>query len=433
MVHLPKSGSRPRWWLAVGCVLVLMASGGMAQPALERAVPTGPVHLVIRPQSTTVRESMRADFRPPASTILLPDLPTGLDASTLRIMDRRREITLREIQPIGPVKSGPQRPMVFTPDNELATVTFSPESRAAVSVSGWQGRFEGNVAGSRTLEFVYRMTGVVWRAHYDVLVRGQLAEVTNPVSMDVKGWIEVDNPSGRSFTNVNLIVIGSGDSGAEVDVKSPGLLDLDDDSALADLWRELPGEPAVPYRYNVGQGLALPDGRSTLFSYVDVVRRQVLPLLVVRGGDIPTDTRLRGVEASLFITFPSEKDLPPGRAMIHVGQRNALFQEAWFKHTPARSEILIDMGKEPGVRTRRITRERTDRVDGGYEQVFELRIENNLSHPVPVHVDEAPLPNRTWTLLRASLPYDALDRRLLFKPVAPAKSETVIQYTLRVM
>jgi hypothetical protein len=217
------------------------------------------------------------------------------------------------------------------------------------------------------------------------------------------------------------------------------LLDLDEDSALSDLWRFFPPEPPVSLVYPLPDPVDVTGESPVLISLVSVKRKPVERTLLVRAEELPSDTRSVGARPSQLIRFANAADygrdraVPPGRALIHVGnQRSALHQEAWFKHTPAGGEIRIDMGKVDAIRARRLDRGRSQMIGGGYEQVFEIHVENLSDAEVPVWVDENPPVPHAWTLLRANQPYRTVGRRFVFSPAVPARSVLVIQYTLRV-
>ncbi len=90
------------------------------------------------------------------------------------------------------------------------------------------------------------------------------------------------------------------------------------------------------------------------------------------------------------------------------------------------------MGKISGINAWRIDRGRSALVGGGYEQVYELRIENLLDKAVSPIVDEQPPTTLAWSVIKANESFEQLDRRLVFRPSIKPKSTAVIQYTLRV-
>lgn len=411
------------------------ASGATPAPAPVNAINEGEVRMVIRPDAATVRETFRAPVGSPRAVVRFPQLPSDVDPSSIMLIDRRRALQLVAWQREGLATNLRSGVSMNTNDVHIHLRPAASSDWPVISAT-----FDNAEPGEKRFDLVYQMTGLVWQASYDVLIRGSLTGKTESISVDVDGMIEVSNGSTRTFSNVTLWVIGPDTLGQAPLEKPPGILELSEDNPMGELWRHQAPEPLAPNRYEVGRNLTIQAGRSTMFSYVAVNRRPVEQRLLIRAEDIPTDTRGPGGQPSLFILLQNKRDYaagraaPPGPAAIHVGSRSAaIYQKAWFKHTPVDGEISIDMGRAEGVQVRRVTRSRTERADGGYEQIIELRISNTQDDPVRIVIDEAPPVSYTWTVLRASLGYDGLNRRMIFATEVSPHAERVINYTVRVM
>lgn len=413
-----------------GWFLVAIAMG---QPVVD-AGHDGPVYITIRPEGATVRESVRAEFPGTEAVLRFAEIPVEAEPSSFIVRDRRREVRLLDWWTAGVTDRG-----MPVAERKGSAVALDFTREPAVAGPGWSARMQAAGAGRTSFDLIYRMTGLSWRVYYDVLVRGNPAGMTNPVAIDVEGWVEIDNRTARNFSNVHLVVTGPDTLGRVEPVKPPGFLELDEDNPMSDVWRFQPPDPLMPHRYVINKGLSLPAGRVTTIPYVQVARRPVERRLLIRAENIPTDTRQRGASPSMLLALENNREYaggraaPPGRAAIHLGSRATMFQEAWFKHTPARAEILIDMGVVPGVHVRRVTRGRIERVDGGYEQVYEIRIENTLDQSLQLVIDETPPFVQNWTLLRATQSHEMRDRRIIFTPTIRPRGEAVFQYTLRIL
>lgn len=414
-------------------ILLIFCSHAAAQ--IMEAVQAGATYMTIGPLQSVVRETMEVTMTGSVSTVRFGRFPAEADASSLMLKDKRGGMRLVEWRL-------PRDPLLVSnlhsvADGQAVRIDFQT---GQISDRGkLEATIESRLPGSRRFDLIYYMTGLSWKVTYDVLVRGDLNSVTNPMSVDVDGWLEINNRSLVSYSNVQLTVIGPDTLGLDfVRKKAPGILELDDDSPLADLWRFLPVEPKASSVYPVGTAVNIPAAQTVSISLVSVVRKPVERNLVLRAEEVPTDSRTSYARPSQIITFQNAADyggdraVPPGKALIHVGnQRTSLQQEAWFKHTPAEGEIRIDMGKVDGIRARRVDRGRVEVVGGGYEQVYELRIENLLNQRVRVLLDEQPPLGLTWTVLRSSQPYDIRDQRLIYHPYIEPNSNLVIQYTVR--
>ncbi len=409
------------------------AAGANAAPVVE-AVPAGELIILLEQQRAVIRESISVMIPEAGAVVQVPFFPAEADPSSLSILDRRREVRLLEWRlPPSPGRGG----MKAATAGRLVKVDLDPVP--SWPSSGVELSLQSASAGSKRFDIVYIITGLSWKVTYDVLLRGDLRDITSPMSIDVEGWVEISNSTQRSFRDARVVLVGADTLGYAPEPKEPGFLDLDENTPLADMWRYQKREPQAAHFYSMDGRITLPAGETKLDSLVSVTRKPVDRIFVLRAEDIPTDTQSQFAMPQQIIQFKNAADyggnraVPPGRAMIHVGsQRSALYQQAWFKHTPAQGDISLDMGKLPGIRARRVDRGRREMAGGYLEHVFELRIDNTFDKPVQVIVDEQPPLSLSWSPLRANQPYEQRDRRLVFNPKINAKTEVTIQYTLRV-
>lgn len=419
--------------MAFWLVAVWRLTGPLCAAPVLDAVATGPVSMILYETMAVVRETITVNIPGTSAVVRMAEFPSAADASSLSVVGRRGDVQLQEWRL--PVTGGPSlRPEV---NGRQVKVALKP---APASVdAGIELVLETVLPGEKKIDLVYVMTGITWRVTYDVLLRGDLRDITSPMSIDVEGWIELSNSTTRTFRQARLSLIGTDTLGESPEPKEPGFLDLDDNTPLADMWRFQLPEPRPSHIYPFEGVIDLPAHRTTLVSLLSVTRKPVDRILVLRAEEIPTDTRSRYATPSQVIRFENAADyggnrsVPPGTALIHLGnQRSSLHQKAWFKHTLAQGEIRLDMGKLEGIRARRIDRGRHTIAGGYMEQAFELRIENTFDKPVSLIIDEQPPTTLTWTPIRSNHPYERRDRRLIYKPTVEANAELVIQYTLRV-
>lgn len=416
-------------------LVVLAALCSVELRAANTAVPVGIINMTIAETRVVVRETYDIQIASTSDVVLFDQIPVEADASSLMLLDSRGDVKMTGWkQPPDPLMSPAMKAVPSGRGVKIDMGVVDPRSFGPV-----EANVEASVPGSRRVDLVYCMTGINWEVTYDVLVRGDLASVTNPMSVDVDGWIRIDNKTLHTFSNANITVIGPDTMGEVEAPKEHGILELDDGSPLADMWRRLPPEPRVSRYYSLKAPVTLPAAQAVSVSLVAVSRKPVVRQLVLHAEEVPTDSRNSYAVPSQVITFKNGEDyggnraVPPGRALIHVGnQRSTLQQEAWFQHTPAQGNISINLGKVDGVRSRRIHRERTPVIGGGaFDQMYEVRLENRLDQALTIMMDEQPPLAISWTVVRANQPYDLVNHRLLFNPLIKANSDSVIQYTIR--
>jgi len=421
------------------CVAVVLLTAGLvaatsAAPVIE-AQAVGSIMLAVRDDGVTVRESYRVTLSPTSHIVRVPGIPLEADLSSLRLMDRRGDARLENWWRTG----GADRRSGLSATVKGESVQLTRTDREPGRPGEVEIQLRVAAGGERTFDLVYAMTGITWKAGYDVLLRGELGNVTNVMSVDVDGWIELVNHTARSFSNALVSIVGEDRLGRTTPVKPPGFLVLDEDSPLSDLWLYQPPEKGTPHVYALPGRIDVPAADGLHLSHVAARRKPVDRIFLVRAEEIPTDARGVFAHPSQLIQFNNAADygggraVPPGSALIYLGsQRSVLHQRAWFKHTPAQGDIRMDMGKLEGVTVRRIDRGRRTVPGQGVEQTMELRVENTLDQSLRLIIDEQPPINLAWTLLRSSHAHERTDRRLVFQPLLEPRSEVVIQYTMRV-
>lgn len=419
------------------CAAIMLLAGLCGHSTRAFAVSansTGSPRIMISEDRALVRESFEVMVVEPLIKISIPNFPDFADPSTVQALDPGRILSL--LSWTMPSQKPASRMSVDAAGRSIL-VNFDADQPSSPDES-LVLEMQAVMTGLRRFDLVYVMTGLQWKTTYDVLLRGDLRKINSPMSVDVEGWVVIHNASNRRFSNAVVSIVGADYEGEALPVKEPGFLDLDEDSPLADLWRFQPPLKRPANIYTLANPVTMLDRMDAMISLVSVARKPVSRILFFRPDDIPTSVRGRtGAYPSQIIQFQNTRDygggrsVPAGPALIHLGSmRTALFQEAWFKHTPAQGAIRIDMGKFPGITARRVDRGRVPRVGGGFEQRYEIIIDNHLEEEVSVWLPEHPPTTLAWSVLRSNTPYELVDRRLMFQPVVKPKSETIIQYTL---
>jgi hypothetical protein len=292
------------------------------------------------------------------------------------------------------------------------------------------------VEGKRSLELVYRVGDLRWESYYQVLVRGAEEE---KLSVDFSGRVRIENRTSRSFSNALLRLIGPGTVREPEAAPDPGFLILAEDSPLADKWRPQPADPEPQYVYRVPRRVNLAGGTEMEVALVSATRTPAKPRYTMSSDAIPLSAKGQGRPLKKSIVFQNSSAhglgwvLPPGPVDVFLGgMRQYVLPGARIPYTPINGEIRIDMGQSPEVVGFRRSVKQTDVVDGSYEQVYELVLENQGGTPVVVEVVEKPPPVLEWNVISANASYTERSQRLHFKPTVKAKNERRIQYTIRV-
>lgn len=425
--------ARPAVWLLAGLLL-------RPPPAVAEA--DGGAMITIGPEWSVVREMREVDFSGGERDLLL-DLPAQADLASLNISGTRSPVRLLSwtLAPAAPSRAPAGGPALRAgPEGygwDAAAVAPPAEGLQQVRC-----RLASSPGRTREVEVFYRTRGMAWRCNYEITVRGDISNYLEPIALDIDGRITVSNGTGRAFPEARLELVGEDPAPAgplDRARAAPGLLLLDDDSPLADLWRHQLAPDRVPYVYALPASVSLPARGSTSAHLVTARRKPAERLYAMNSDDFELGASGPWRALRRFLTFRNDASfglgppLPPGPALIYMGAvRGALYQRAWIGHTAAQGEIRIDLGPAPGVTGVRRSQGRTLSAAGFTEESVDLQLANALPSAVLVEIVERPPVPLAWDVTRSSRPYDMRARRLHYRVQLEARSETAISYTVRV-
>ena len=387
-----------------------------------------------------VRESRSMDMVEGEQEVVLDRIPPEADLSSLTLRSRRVPLQLMEWSREGQTNASPRAisvvgdQAIWRPADERAERAQEPGGR----------RVRGRVYSPLTwknirLELSYIVRGPTWDARYQAMVRGEQAEEKEPVSVDFAGSVTISNPTSASWQDASIQVVGEPGPDVWVPQNDPGILMVDEDSPLADLWRRHAPESAVPHAYALPGRVSVSPQSSTSVLLVRTTRTPASRLYVMGAEDVPFGTASDGYPLRKFIVIRNSAAnrmgiaLPPGRVGIYVGaSRNRYLQEAWQARADVNDEIRIDLGAAEDVTGLRRSLGRGAAIGGYYEESFGLKVMNRRDSSVLVEILEKPPLILEWAVVRTSLPNRGTGRSLEFLVEARPGREVQVEYQLRV-
>lgn len=401
----------------------------------------GDVALTIGPSWTVVREVRAIDFSSTEQDVVL-DLPIEADLSTLAVTGERGSVRLVSWERVraGRLPEPPSR-VSLVPVGDGFAVRDARGETARPAAGRVRCRLATTLARKRNVVVQYQVGGLSWRAQYEATIRGDIANHLEALSLDMDARVIVSNGTSTVFPRARVALVGEdrpAPARAAQTGRAPGFLLLDDDSALADLWREPEPRPSVPHRYELPDRLTLAAAGETAARLASVRRKPAERLYFMDSADFAVDAQGPWRPLTRYLTFRNDSDyglgraLPPGPALIYLsGPRGALYQRALIGHTPANAEIRIDLGRSGGVTATRRSQGRRVSTVGFNEETVEIQLANVLPSAVFVEVIERPPVPLAWDVTRSSRPYELVARRLRYNLQMDARSETMITYTVR--
>lgn len=360
--------------------------------------------LVIGPAWSAVAQRFTVAFSNTTQTLEWADLPAEADVSSLHL-----------VAPNSPV-------------NLLAWQRRNGLVHAEVST---------DLPRERTFDRICAVTGLSWRASYQLVVRGDLEHEDAPVSVDIDGRMTIRNDSSGCWSNVQVTVVGTSSRPVPV-VRESGFLDLAEDSAMAELW--LPGTAAAEplFNYRMDRRVTVRPREERSFTFVSVERRPGERRYRMTSAEVPLETPPPGRPLLRYIAVRNDTaqglghDLPPGSAQAFIGTvRAALGEEAWLERTPAGGELRIDFGAASAVLGRRRSLGRKAGTPGQVEETFEIQVVNDQRSVARILIEEQPEAHKDWALVRSTPPCLLRNRKLTYEFELAPRTSQFVRYVIR--
>src|SRR5690606_14932068 len=301
--------------------------------------------------------------------------------------------------------------------------------------------------GDQQVELTYLTSGMNWSADYVVLL------ATDNASLDLNGWITLNNTSGASYTDATVKLVAGDVNRLSVPRTLPNTAGgmLPTPSPMPTLGPIVEQRNFYEYNlYEIQRPVTVVDNETKQVEFVSGTNVPANTFYVYNAstpfyGSLVTDqyygqTGITDVQNYLEFTTSEENglgaDLPAGRIRVYqedIDGAALLIGENRIDHTPEGEEIEIFLGNAfdlVGERTQ------TDfRLLGAnvLEETYEIRLRNHKEdQTVEIRVPEHLFRWSNWEILNASADYTRIDSNTIeFRVEVPPQGETVITYTVR--
>lgn len=392
-----------------------------------------PTQLTIGQGWAWVREYFPSSGTDEIERIVWINPPPQIDLSSLQVWNVRRPWPLQSWRWLRPNPAAiPQdaAPIVWDPQ--------SPPPAALVQCDPLEIRLAEPFSHRMGHSLTYHLPGLDWNAFYRITVRGIGPQSIDAVQVDLAGFLRIQNNTVTAFSNTVLSLVGV-DAALLPPPKPFGLLDLNPDSALSDLWLSL-REPVslLPAHYPLRLPAPLPAHHETEIQFAKVIRKPAQITHVCHSDDIPSPSPRDGLPLNRILLIANSGamglgfPLPPGKADLFLGsQRGAPIQTGRVAHTPYPGDLRLDMGKVDSVRAIRQTGASMPLAEGALQVDYSIILMNHLDSPVHIEVVEKPGIPMQWSLVRSSIPCTETTRSLHFDLTLSPHAEQTITYRLR--
>lgn len=296
-----------------------------------------------------------------------------------------------------------------------------------------------NAGTDHDVEVTYLTGGIQWRADY------VLTLAKDEKSLDVEGWVTLNNQSGAQYTNAQLKVVAG-----EVNIVQPQLEAYGiDKGGAAPRMKSAAARPMREESFAEYHLYTLPR-RTTI---KEKESKQV-SLLAAAGASVNKVYEYRGNESFYSQQIPPQKEekvgvilvlknseanhlgmpLPAGIMRVYQQDQDGMLQftgEDTVKHTPKDEEVRLRLGNAFDIAGERVQTDFRQVAQNVTETAFKITIRNHKPIPVTVNIIE-PM-NGDWEILEKSQAFEKKDARTaVFAVPVSNDAETVVTYRVRV-
>jgi hypothetical protein len=302
-------------------------------------------------------------------------------------------------------------------------------------------------AGMHDVEITYLTQGMTWQADYVLL----LSETGR--SLDLDGWVTLDNRSGATYQDALLkLIAGDLQRVQEAAFAAPtAAFELEEAYADADVEER---EFFEYHLYEVPRPVTIRNNESKQIEFVsaagvDSEKFYVYDGLQCRNNywyctfygsfqNDPTYGTQSNSKVMVMVEFDSENvdaDLPRGRVRLYqedIDGAALLIGEQQIDHTPQGEILQLYVGDAFDIVGERVQTDFRNPSNNTIEEDFEITIRNHKDEAVEVRVVEHLLRWSEWRILRSNNDYTKNDSSTIeFLVNVPADGEVTLTYSVR--
>jgi hypothetical protein len=308
-------------------------------------------------------------------------------------------------------------------------------------------RLVADKAGTQDVEVTYLSGGLSWQADYVLLL------AQNERSIDLDGWVTLNNTSGATFQDAQLKLI----AGDLQRLPEPGMgadilmFEEAERSAAAHVEER---EFFEYHLYEVPRLVTMRDNETKQIEFVSATGVPAEKFFVYDGlqcrnnywycrfsGYPQTDTSY-GVASNpkvmVMLEFDTEEakaDLPRGRVRVYqedIDGAALLIGEDTIDHTPKGENVRLYVGDAFDIVGERVQTDFRRPSRKSLEETLEITLRNHKDEAVEVRVVEHLFRWSEWRILSSTADHTKMDSsNIEFRVNVPANGETTLRYSVR--
>ena len=301
---------------------------------------------------------------------------------------------------------------------------------------------EAGEPGTHDTEVTYLTEGLSWHADY-ILVLG-----ADDASLDLTGWVTVDNHSGATYEEAKLKLVAG-------DIHRAEEMDRVVEKVV---YEALPASaPSVEERaffeyhlYEVQRPVTVKDNQTKQVEFASAVDVPVEKFFVYDGAparfygyvvDDPGYGAVTDKKVAVMLRFVNGEDqglgiaLPKGKVRVYkkdVDGSELLIGEDSIDHTPKDEAIQLALGNAFDIVGERVQDDFERLGKQTVEETFTITLRNHKEEDVEVRVVERLYRWSDWEIVRETAEHTKIDAQTVeWRLEVPADGEASVTYTVR--
>ncbi len=294
-----------------------------------------------------------------------------------------------------------------------------------------------NGVPAQTLEATYLTNGISWNADY-VLT---LAKID--ASLDIAGWVTLNNQSGATYTNAQLKLV-AGQVNIAPPMNEKGLSNVSLGAAIR-IRADMPREEAFAeyHLYTIPRRTTIKENQSKQVALLSGAGVACGKRYEYRGQEYFYSQQIPPMpeeKVDVFLEFQNKEDnhlgipLPEGVMRIYQEDSDGMLQfagEDRIKHTPKDEKVKLRMGKAFDVVAERVQTDYKVIAPNVWESAYAITLRNHKESDISVDVVE-PMPG-DWRIFENSQDFVKKDARTaVFTVSVPKDGEVKVAYRVQV-
>jgi hypothetical protein len=355
---------------------------------------------------------------------------------------------------VGTLLSGADNVILEAADGQVTVVPFEkikeftfpalPEGLITRPTLVWQ--VESAQGDAQDVEVTYLTGGVNWQANYIVVL------ADDEQSLDLDGWVTLDNHSGTSYQDAKLkLIAGDIHRAAQEDYVVQKEVLMAAEAAPAPQVEE---RQFFEYHlYEVQRPVTVKDQQTKQIEFATATGVPATKFFVYDGAQIsfwgpyqPVDDPSYGTASNtkvmVMLEFANSEEaglgipLPKGTLRVFkqdVDGSTLLIGEDSIDHTPKDENVRLYVGDAFDIVGERIQTDfRVEYDEDWMEESYEITLRNHKDEDVEIRVVEHLFRWTEWQILESSHDYEKMDAQTIeFRVPVEANGETVVTYTVR--